>query len=131
MKTEPYPIERIRADFPALRQSVNGFPLTYLDNAATALKPEAVVETVRRHYREESANIHRGVHALSQKATAAYEAARDTVQRFLNAGHREEIVFTGGTTAAINTVAHAFGELRSLEPPSPCHEHGCAAFLRA
>ncbi|MDA0576832.1 MAG: cysteine desulfurase [Verrucomicrobia bacterium] len=109
MTANTYPIDNVRADFPALRQTVNGCPLTYLDNAATTLKPEAVVEAVRQHYREESANIHRGVHHLSQKATEAYEAARDKVQHFLHAEQREEIIFTSGTTAAINTVAHAFG----------------------
>ena len=109
MNANIYPIEKIRADFPVLKQMVSGHPLTYLDNAATSLKPLSVVDTVRRHYLEESANIHRGVHYLSQKATEAFEAARDTVQAFLNAEHREEIIFTSGTTAAINTVAHSFG----------------------
>ncbi len=110
-----YPIERIRTDFPALQQLVGGQPLTYLDNAATSLKPEAVIDAVCRHYREDSANIHRGVHTLSQRATAAYEEAREAVRRFLNADATEEIVFTSGTTAAINLVAQAYAA-RRLKP---------------
>ncbi|MCE9615757.1 MAG: cysteine desulfurase [Lentisphaerae bacterium] len=111
MRTEAtgYPIERIRADFPALQQRIGAYPLVYLDNAATSLKPQSVVDTVCRHYREESANIHRGVHHLSQKATEAFEGARDKAQAFLNAARREEIIFTSGTTGGLNLVAHAFG----------------------
>ena len=104
-----YPIERIRSDFPALDQAVGDYPLTYLDSAATALKPQVVVDTVNQHYREESANIHRGLHYLSEKATLAHETARDTVQSFINAEDRAEIIFTSGTTAAINLVAGSYG----------------------
>jgi len=74
-------VERLRADFPALQQSVGGHPLVYLDNAATSQKPEAVIETVNRYYRETNANIHRGVHTLAERATAQYEAARDALAR--------------------------------------------------
>lgn len=103
-----FPIERIRADFPALQQRVGDHPLTYLDNAATSLKPLPVVETMQHHYLHESANIHRGVHALSQRATAAFESAREAVRRFLNAEAIEEIIFTSGTTASINLVARSY-----------------------
>jgi cysteine desulfurase/selenocysteine lyase len=105
---EPFPVARVRSEFPALGREVNGHPLVYLDSAATSLKPAPVIDAVTRHYREDSANIHRGVHALSLKATADYEAARDGVRGFLNAEAREEIVFTSGTTAGINLVAQAY-----------------------
>lgn len=105
-----YPIEAIRADFPALQQRLGEYPLTYLDNAATTLKPLVVVETVRRHYLEESANVHRGVHYLSQKATEAFDGARGIVRGFLNAAHDEEIIFTSGTTGSINLVARSYAQ---------------------
>jgi cysteine desulfurase/selenocysteine lyase len=105
-----YPIDAIRADFPALQQRLGDYPLTYLDNAATTLKPLAVVETVRRHYLEESANVHRGVHYLSQKATEAFDGARGIVRGFLNAAHDEEIIFTSGTTGSINLVARSYAQ---------------------
>jgi len=104
-----YPLERVRADFPALEQRIGDYPLTYLDSAATSLKPIPVVEAMRRHYLEDAANIHRGVHYLSQKATEAFEGARASVRQFLNAEHAEEIIFTSGTTAAINLVAQSYG----------------------
>ncbi|MFO0759398.1 MAG: cysteine desulfurase [Byssovorax sp.] len=100
---------KVRADFPALAQEVHGRPLVYLDTASTAQKPRVVVEAVRRMLEEECANIHRGVHHLSMVATERYEAARDTVCRFVNARDREEIVFTRGATEAINLVAQSFG----------------------
>lgn len=99
----------LRADFPILQRQVRGKPLAYLDNAATTLKPVSVVEAVTRHYREEVANIHRAAHFLSEQATARYEECRGKVRRFLNAGDDSEIVFTSGTTAAINLVAHSWG----------------------
>ena len=107
-----YPLARIRADFPALDQAINGHPLTYLDNAATSLKPRAVADRVAAHYARESANVHRGVHALSERATQAVEDARGKVRAFINAAEDAEIVMTGGTTASINLVAHAFGGAR-------------------
>ncbi|MEO7331273.1 MAG: cysteine desulfurase [Minicystis sp.] len=100
---------RIRDDFPALAQHVHGRPLVYLDSASTAQKPRIVVEAVRRMLEEECANIHRGVHALSVAATDRYEAARETVRRFLGAEDAREIVFTRGTTESINLVAQSFG----------------------
>ncbi len=102
----------IAADFPILARPVHGRRLVYLDNGATTQKPEAVIEAERRFYRESNANIHRGVHWLSQHATELYDAARATVQRYLNAAHAEEIVFTRGTTEAINLVAHSWGHSR-------------------
>jgi cysteine desulfurase/selenocysteine lyase len=105
----------VRADFPALHQSVHGKPLVYLDNAATTQKPRAVIDTVSHYYERDNSNVHRGVHALSERATAAYEAARDKVRAFINAEHREEIVFTRGTTESINLVAQSFARPR-LQP---------------
>jgi len=101
-------VARVRADFPALHQQVNGRPLVYLDNAATTQKPQAVLDALLGFYSRDCANVHRGVHALSQRATDAYEGARETVARFLNARPRE-IVFTRGTTEAINLVAYSYG----------------------
>ena len=101
---------RVREDFPILRRRVHGKPLVYLDNAATSQKPQCVIDCEARYYCELNANIHRGVHSLSQQATDAYEAARDTVRRFINAARREEIVFVRGTTEAINLVAASYGQ---------------------
>jgi cysteine desulfurase / selenocysteine lyase len=101
---------RLRGDFPILSRTVHGRPLIYLDNAATSQKPQCVIDCEARYYRELNANIHRGVHRLSQQATDAYEAARDTVRRFVNAARREEIVFVRGTTEAINLVAASYGQ---------------------
>ena len=108
-------LEKIRADFPILTQSVHGKPLIYLDNAATAQKPAAVIETLDRYYRKYNANIHRGVHTLSEKATTAYEGARRSVQHFVNAGSEQEVIFTRGTTEAINLVAYSYGRSRLKE----------------
>lgn len=100
---------RLRADFPILARSVHDRPLVYLDNAATSQKPQSVIDCEAHYYRALNANVHRGVHRLSQEATDAYEGARDIVQRFLNAARREEIVFVRGTTEAINLVANSYG----------------------
>jgi cysteine desulfurase/selenocysteine lyase len=102
-------VAAIRQDFPILRQRVHGKPLVYLDNAATTQKPQAVIDRLSRYYAEENANIHRGVHELSVLATDAYDAARATVRRFLNAADAREIVFVRGTTEGINLVAQAYG----------------------
>ncbi|APW61527.1 SufS family cysteine desulfurase [Paludisphaera borealis] len=104
--TTPAPV---RALFPALRQNVNGKPLVYLDNAASTQKPRAVIDALVRYYEADNANVHRGAHALSDRATAAYEKARETARRFLNARRTEEIVFVRGATEAINLVAQTFG----------------------
>jgi cysteine desulfurase/selenocysteine lyase len=107
-----FDVHRVREDFPILRQTVHGKPLVYLDNAATTQKPQVVMDALTRSLLEENANIHRGVHLLSERATRAYEAARGKVQRFLNAGEAREIVFVRGTTEAINLVAQTYGRKR-------------------
>jgi cysteine desulfurase/selenocysteine lyase len=104
-----FDVERVRSDFPLLERTVNGKPLAYLDNAATAQKPRAVLEAMDRFYETTNANIHRGVHTLSVEATAAYEGAREKMQRFLGAARPEEIVFVRGATEAINLVAASYG----------------------
>jgi len=104
-----YDVERIRGDFPILGRDVHGKRLVYLDNAATTQKPRAVIDRIVRYYSEENSNVHRGVHMLSEVATAAYEASRTTVKRFLNARDEKEIVFTRGTTEGINLVAASWG----------------------
>lgn len=109
VQTAPYDVEAVRRDFPILSREVYGKPLVYLDNGASAQKPKAVLDAVQHAYSEEYANVHRGLHFLSNAATDAYEKARETVRRFLNAGSVDEIVFTSNTTSAINTVAYGFG----------------------
>ena len=107
--TAPYDVEAIRQDFPILSREVYGKPLVYLDNGASAQKPRAVIDAITHAYSNEYANVHRGLHFLSNAATDAYEKARETVRRFLNAGSVDEIVFTKSTTEAINTVAYGWG----------------------
>jgi len=102
-------VERVRADFPILQQKIHGHPLVYLDNAATSQKPRAVIDAITHYYEGTNSNVHRGVHFLSENATEEYEAARLTVQEFLNAAHSREIVFVRGTTEGINLVAQTFG----------------------
>ncbi len=106
-------IQTIRGDFPALQRLVHQKPLVYLDNAATTLKPTPVVKAVSDHYLYGAANIHRGVHHLSEVATEQYEKTRVTVQEFINARDKKEIIFTSGTTGSINLVAHSFGSMLS------------------
>ncbi|MBA3543712.1 MAG: cysteine desulfurase [Chthoniobacterales bacterium] len=100
---------RIRADFPILEQEANGYPLIYFDNAATTQKPRAVLDALRRYYEHDNANVHRGLHELSSRATEAYESSRQRVARYLNAASADEIIFTRGTTESINLVAQAWG----------------------
>jgi cysteine desulfurase / selenocysteine lyase len=107
-----FDVERVRADFPILGRTVYGKPLVYLDNAASAQKPRPVLEAIRRAYEEEYANVHRGLHFLSNIATQNFEDARESVRRFLNAPAAEQIVFTRNATEAINLVAQSFGGLR-------------------
>jgi len=102
-------IARVRADFPILHREVHGRRLHYLDSGATSQKPACVIEAVDRYYREHNANVHRGVHALSEEATSAFEGARETVRSFLNARRSAEIIFVRGTTEAINLVANSYG----------------------
>ena len=106
---DSYDVATVREDFPVLRQTVHGMPLVYLDNAATAQKPSAVIRRVAQYYETENSNIHRGVHWLSETATRAYEDARKTVRRFINAAEDREIVFVRGATEAINLVARCYG----------------------
>jgi cysteine desulfurase/selenocysteine lyase len=109
VKNRSYDVEAIRRDFPILSRTVHGQPLVYLDNGASAQKPKAVIDAVAHAYEQEYANVHRGLHFLSNAATDAYEKARETVRRFLNAESVEEIVFTSNATEAINTAAYGFG----------------------
>ncbi len=108
-QTAPYDVERIRADFPILSRQVYSKPLVYLDNGASAQKPAVVIEAMDKAYREEYANVHRGLHWLSNTATAKFEAARETAAKFLNAPSTDEIIFTRNATGAINLVASSFG----------------------
>jgi cysteine desulfurase/selenocysteine lyase len=105
-----FDLPALRAQFPALQQLVHGKPLAYLDNAATTQKPQVVIDALRHYYEHDNANVHRGVHALSERATAAFESARLIVQRFLNARSEREIVFTRNATESINLVARAWGD---------------------
>ena len=104
-------VEKIRKDFPILDQIVNDEPLVYLDNAATTQKPKAVLEAVNRYYQEDNANVHRGVHTLAERATASYEAARETVRRFINASSTNEVLFTRGTTTGLNWIGRFAEEI--------------------
>ena len=108
-KAAVFDVDRIRSDFPILSETVHGKPLVYLDNAATAHKPRAVIEAISAFYRSSNSNVHRGLHELSERATTAYEGSRNIVRRFLNAADDREIVFVRGTTEAINLVAQAYG----------------------
>jgi cysteine desulfurase/selenocysteine lyase len=104
-----FDVEAFRAQFPILKRQVKGYPLIYLDNAATSQKPQVVIDALVNYYSGFNANIHRGIHSLAEEATAAFEATRDTVKEFINASSREEIIFTRGTTEGINLVAATWG----------------------
>lgn len=106
-----FDITKIREEFPILTRTVNGKPLIYFDNGATAQKPKQVIEAITNYYTNQNSNIHRGVHTLSREITIAYEEARKTIQKHLNAKHAHEIIFTRGTTESINLVAHCFGKI--------------------
>ena len=105
-----YDVEAIRADFPILSVRPYGKPLVYLDNAATGQKSRQVIDRIKTYYESENANVHRGVHYLSEKATLAYDATRPKVQKFINAADEREIVFTSGNTDAINLVARSWSD---------------------
>lgn len=113
VKIPTFDVERVRQDFPILHQQVNGHPLVYLDNAATTQKPNAVIDAIANYYREDNSNVHRGAHALADRATAKFEAARITVAKFINApiinGSAKQILWTRGTTESINLVAASWG----------------------
>ena len=104
------PAEKIREDFPILFQEVNDEPLVYLDNAATTQKPKTVIEALKKYYEHDNANVHRGVHTLAERATLAYEAAREKVRKFIHANETAEVLFTRGTTTSLNWVAQSFGQ---------------------
>ena len=104
-------IKKIRKDFPILSRKVNGYPLVYFDNAATSQTPKIVIDKIVDYYSNYNANIHRGVHALSQEATDVYELARTKIKNHFNAKHNHEIIFTSGTTHSINMVASGFSEI--------------------
>jgi cysteine desulfurase/selenocysteine lyase len=106
-----FDVEKIRGDFPILRQRIRGKPLVYLDNAATSQKPQSVINAITRYYERDNANIHRGVHFLSEHATEEHEAARSAIQSFLNAAHSREIIFVRGATEGINLVAQTYGRV--------------------
>src|SRR5258708_5498840 len=111
-----FDVERVRRDFPILDQQVHGKPLVYLDNAASSQKPRAVIDALKHYYENDHANVHRGVHALSERATELYEEARVAIQKFIGAPCLRELIFTRGTTEAINLVAQTFGRM---------HVHAC------
>jgi cysteine desulfurase/selenocysteine lyase len=110
-----FDIQKIRKDFPILTRTVNGKSLVYFDNGATAQKPQQVIDAISHYYSNQNSNIHRGVHTLSREITIAYENARATIQKHLNATHAHEIIFTRGTTESINLVAHCFGKINVNE----------------
>src|SRR3954467_9368211 len=104
-----FDVQKVRADFPILNESIRGKKLVYLDNAASTQKPQVVIDAEKYYYEHQYANIHRGVHYLSQIGTDRYEEVRKLIQRFINARHEHEIIYTKGTTNAINLVAYTFG----------------------
>src|ERR1044071_3599873 len=108
-KPKSFDWSNLRKDFPILDQKVHGQPLIYFDNAATTQKPRAVLDALRHYYERDNANVHRGIHELSNRATAAFEAARSRAAQFINARSAEEIIFTRGTTEGINLVPAAWG----------------------
>ena len=112
LTSKPLNIDEVRREFPILHRQVRGCPLVYFDNAATTQKPKLVIDRIHSYYRSENANIHRGIHYLSEKATLEYESVRKIIQSFLNARHEHEIIFTSGTTACINLVASSFSDHR-------------------
>src|SRR6056297_435778 len=105
---ETFDVNTIRKDFPILEQEVNGHPLVYLDNAATTQKPAVVIEAIANYYRKDNANVHRGAHALSDRATLAFENARETVSEFIGSPASKQVIWTRGTTESINLVAHTW-----------------------
>ena len=107
-------VHAVRKHFPVLERLVKGRPLVYFDNAATTQKPEVVIDALVNYYKDYNANIHRGIHTLAEEATAAFESTRDAVKEFINAGSREQVIFTSGTTEGINLVAQTWGRQNIL-----------------
>ena len=112
LRAADFDVEAIRREFPILSQRIRGKPLAFLDNAASSQRPRQVIDAISRYYEHDHANVHRGVHTLSQRATDAFEGARERVRQFINAAHSREIIFTRGTTEAINLVAQSYGRSR-------------------
>ena len=112
--TTAFDIDSIRSDFDILDQNINGKPLVYLDSAASAQKPNQVLDAINHYYRHDNANVHRGAHTLGDRATADFESARDCVREYINAASRKEIIWTKGTTEAINLIANGLSQ--SLAP---------------
>src|SRR5947209_14542001 len=110
-----FDVERIREDFPVLKQTIHGKPLVYLDSAATAQKPRVVVDAIRKFHEVDCANIHRGVHELSQRSTEAYEETRAKVKKFINSRSKSELIFVRGTTEGINLVTSSWGRRNAKE----------------
>lgn len=110
MTETQFDVEAIIKDFPILKETVNGKRLAYLDSTATSQKPQQVIDALEDYYKRYNSNVHRGVHTLGSLATDGYEGARETVRRFIHAPYFEEIIFTRGTTASINLVAHSYGD---------------------
>ena len=108
-------VKAIRKDFPVLNQKMNGKPLIYFDNSATSLKPLPVIEAEMHYYKEIGANIHRGIYHLSQKATDEFDETREKVTKFINSPKTRQVIFTGGTTASINTIAYSWGRANVKE----------------
>ena len=109
-------VAAIRQQFPILNREVKGKPLIYFDNAATAQKPQVVIDALVNYYTDYNANVHRGIHTLAEEATMAFERTRDTAQQYINAASREEIIYTRGTTEGINLVAYSWGRQRKIGP---------------
>ncbi|MGH2644486.1 MAG: aminotransferase class V-fold PLP-dependent enzyme, partial [Chitinophagaceae bacterium] len=108
-KRTTFDVKSIRKKFPALHQKVNGHPLVYFDNAATSQKPQEVIDALSHFYENDNANIHRGIHTLAERATAAFEETRKAIQSFIHSSEVEEIIFTSGTTGGINLIAQTYG----------------------
>src|SRR5215467_12845171 len=114
-KEKGFDVAAIRQQFPILNREVKGKPLIYLDNAATAQKPQVVIDALINYYTDYNSNVHRGIHTLAEEATMAFERTRDAAQQFINAGSREEIIYTRGTTEGINLVAYSWGR-QNIKP---------------
>ena len=129
-QTETTAIDACRDDFPALAQEINGQPLVYLDSAASSQPPACVIDAIAEYQRHDHANVHRGVHTLSHRATEAYEGARDRIAAFIGANDRREVVYTSGTTESVNLVAQSFCRPLMVEPERVSRDSECNGSLR-
>ena len=119
LNVKSFDVDQIRNDFPILKQKIFDQSLAYLDNGASTQKPQVVIDAISNLYEQDYANVHRGIHTLSQRSTDHFEAARTTIKNFVNAASDKEIIFTSGTTEAINLVAHSFVSCLLYTSPSP------------